>query len=108
MTKIERISAAAVAATGTPEKTAEEQRTALKKRRQEDEQVRAVAEQLNKLMDSTSTKLSFQVDRSLKKTIIKVVDAQTNQVIRQIPSEDALKMAQNVQQMMGILYDTSA
>ncbi len=40
--------------------------------------------------------------------IVKVVDAETNRVIRQIPSEEAVLVAKKISRMMGILYDTSA
>ena len=73
----------------------------------EQDTVRAVVAELNRLMGSSNTKLSFTVDRVLKKTIIKVINTQTNQVIRQIPSDEALKIAQHIQSLMGILYDAS-
>jgi len=79
-----------------------------KKQDEQDSKVREVAAELNRLMGSSNTKLSFTVDRNLKKTIIKVVNEKTNEVIRQIPSDEALKIAQKIQSLMGILYDASA
>jgi uncharacterized FlaG/YvyC family protein len=80
----------------------------VQKHQEDQEKVRAVVAELNKFMDSSNTKLSFTVDRAMKKTIIKVVDEQTNEVIRQIPSDEALKIAQHIKNLIGILCDASA
>jgi flagellar protein FlaG len=80
----------------------------MKAQREQNRKVREVAQQLNKAMESTNTKLSFVVDQESKKAIVRVVDAETNQVIRQIPSEEAVLVAKKISRLMGILYDTSA
>lgn len=108
MTTIEHIAPIAVSVNEEMEISVNGQNAAaLKERRKENERVREIVAELNRLMGSSNTRLSFTIDRSLKKTIVKVVDAETNKVIRQIPSEDALKVAQHVQSMMGILYDVT-
>ena len=42
--------------------------------------------------------LQFEVDNEREKTIVKVVDQSTQEVIRQIPDEVALRLAENLQQ----------
>ncbi|WP_333609011.1 flagellar protein FlaG [Arsukibacterium sp.] len=56
--------------------------------------------------------LSFSVDELSGRSIIKVVDQTTDQLIRQIPSEDLLKVAQDIKrlqdemgQSLGLLID---
>ncbi len=80
----------------------------IRKQREQNEKVREIAQELNKAMEATNTKLTFVVDQESKKAIVKVVDAETNRVIRQIPSEEAVLVAKKISRMMGILYDTSA
>lgn len=109
MSRIQQIQASAAslgASLGEPPD--QHVKKSLKEKHAENEKVREVVAELNRLMGSSNTKLSFTVDRTLKKTIIKVVDTQTNQVIRQIPSDEALKIAQHIQSLLGILYDASA
>lgn len=84
---------------------AEEVSARNKRMRDENKRTRELAAELNQMMESSNTKLTFVVDQQLKKAIIKVVDAETNKVIRQIPSEDSLRVAKKVSRLMGILYD---
>ncbi|NUN69692.1 MAG: flagellar protein FlaG [Bacteroidetes bacterium] len=102
-TKIAHIAPADHPATVTP--ATDEVSSRNRKTREENRRTRELAAELNKMMESSNTKLTFVVDEQLKKAIIKVVDAETNKVIRQIPSEDSLRVAKKVSRLMGILYD---
>jgi len=60
------------------------------------------------LNDQVSTKaqgLGFSYDDSVKNPVITVRNTQTGQVVRQIPSEDVLRMAHNIDQLKGILFN---
>lgn len=103
--KIEHITPADRAGAVTP--PADDVSAKNKKLREENKRTRELAAELNKMMETANTKLTFVVDQQLKKAIIKVVDAETNKVIRQIPSEDSLRVARKVSRLMGILYDGS-
>jgi flagellar protein FlaG len=54
--------------------------------------------QLNDFVQTVQRDLQFEVDNDLGKTIVKVVDQSTQEVIRQIPDEVALRLAENLQQ----------
>jgi flagellar protein FlaG len=54
--------------------------------------------QLNGYVQSVQRDLQFEVDNELGQTIVKVVDQKTQQVIRQIPDELALRLAEKLQQ----------
>lgn len=58
---------------------------------------RAVS-QLNDFVQSVQRNLQFEVDSDLGQTIVKVVDQQTQKVIRQIPDEVAVRLAEKLQQ----------
>ncbi len=47
----------------------------------------------------------FILDRELNMIIIKIKDRETGEIIRQIPPEVAVKIAKNLQELMGILFD---
>lgn len=54
--------------------------------------------QLNDFVQNVQRDLQFEVDNDLGQTIVKVVDQSTKEVIRQIPDELALRLAENLQQ----------
>jgi flagellar protein FlaG len=54
--------------------------------------------QLNDFVQNVQRDLQFEVDNELGQTIVKVVDQQTQEVIRQIPDEVALRLAEKLQQ----------
>lgn len=53
---------------------------------------------LNDYVQSVQRDLEFEVDRDLGQTIVRVIDRETGEVIRQIPDEIALKLAEKLQQ----------
>ena len=89
-------------------KQTKEQATTKAIERGKQKAVQEVVADLNRTMSLTNTKLSFSVDKASKQTVVKVLNSETQEVIRQIPSDEALKIAQHVQSLMGILYDASA
>jgi flagellar protein FlaG len=69
------------------------------------EQIDAVVQELNKAMQIVNTSLSFSVDQNTKQTVVKVTDVNTKEVIRQIPSEEMLRVSQRIAELLGVLYD---
>ncbi len=53
---------------------------------------------LNEYVQNVQRDLQFEVDNELGQTIVRVVDQQTQEVIRQIPDEVALRLAEKLQQ----------
>lgn len=48
-----------------------------------------------------ANKLEFQIDESTGRTLIKVLDTETNTVVRQIPSEEIMAIAHAIDRMQG-------
>jgi flagellar protein FlaG len=68
--------------------------------------VKASVAQLQKLSDITmGHKLQFAVNDELGEIIVKVVDPNNNQVIKEIPSEDVQKMQARMKKVIGLLFD---
>lgn len=65
-------------------------------------------DKLNEYITSVDRSLRFSVAESSGDTIITVVDSQTEEVIRQIPSEDTLKLANILQDTLGGLVNEEA
>lgn len=55
-----------------------------------------------------SSSLKFSVDDDTGKTIVKVMDSETNEVIKQIPSEEMIAIAKAVDQLKGLLVQQKA
>lgn len=63
---------------------------------------------LNEQMASTKRGLGFSYDSAKNSPVIKVTDLNSGNVVRQIPTEDVLKMAHHIDAMKGILYNKIA
>ena len=53
-------------------------------------------------------KLQFTVNKELKTVVVSVVDSTTNQVLKEIPSEDIQKLKVRIRKAIGNLYDNLA
>ena len=60
---------------------------------------------LNKQMADTGRGLGFSYDESKASAVIKVRNINTGEVVRQIPSEDVLRIAHKIDDLKGILYN---
>lgn len=67
----------------------------------------AVAD-LNKVAQAASQGVRFSVDEDTGRTVVKVVDTQTDKVLRQIPTVEALKLWRSIEQMQGVMLRDSA
>lgn len=72
-----------------------------------DNLVKLAVDKANKQMKARSSSLEFSVHERLHEMIVKVVDSETKEVIREIPSEKILDMVANMLEMAGILVDES-
>jgi flagellar protein FlaG len=61
-----------------------------------------------KAVEEAGAKLEFSIDQDSGKTIVKVMDSATNEVIRQIPSEELVTLAKNMTKMEGMLISQKA
>lgn len=59
-------------------------------------QVQSAVSQISDFVQNFQRDLQFSVDQDSGRTVIKVVDSETQEVIRQIPPEDLLRMARNL------------
>ncbi|MBY0341663.1 MAG: flagellar protein FlaG [Rhodocyclaceae bacterium] len=52
--------------------------------------------------------LQFSIDETTAKTVVRVTDASTGELIRQLPSEEALAIARSLDKMQGLLLKQQA
>lgn len=63
------------------------------------QQIESVVAKLSDFVQAVQRDLSFTVDDDTGETVIVVKDTQTDEVVRQIPSEDLLQLAQNLRDL---------
>lgn len=67
------------------------------------EQVGQAVRDINRTLQLLAPSLEFSVDADSKRTVVKVVDQETKEVIRQIPSAESLVIAQALDRVQGLL-----
>lgn len=69
-------------------------------------EVKAQAQQLQKMSDLImGRKLQFNVNNELGSVVVKVVDQNTNQVLREIPSQEIQQLKINIRKAIGVIFD---
>ncbi len=63
---------------------------------------RAIRE-LNDYVQSLKRTINFEIDESSGRTIVRVLNQQTGELIRQIPSEEALAIARHLGAVQGVI-----
>jgi len=72
------------------------------------EKVKEAVEEIQRNISSSSTDLQFSVDSATGRTIVSVVDAETKEIVRQIPTEEVMKLARALDRMQGLLFKGKA
>ena len=72
------------------------------------EQVEKLAETLSENANLSKIALQFRVDEDVDRIVVSVFDQNTEEIIRQVPPEEALNLARSLDQMVGLLFDKTA
>ncbi|WP_028768677.1 flagellar protein FlaG [Shewanella fidelis] len=72
------------------------------------EALMSVTDELNDMMSLMRKGLAFRVDEDSGQSVVSVMDVASGDVIRQIPNEEALELAQKLAEVAGFLLKTEA
>jgi len=61
--------------------------------------VKKAADQGNSLLQSVNLSLQFKVDDSTKEVVVKLIDVDTGELVRQIPSQEMLSFIRRMQEL---------
>ncbi|HBR18383.1 MAG TPA: hypothetical protein DD725_12455 [Deltaproteobacteria bacterium] len=61
-------------------------------------------EKANKLTQSFNRYLNFSVDESTKELVVKVIDSNTKEVVRQIPPKEMLSLIEHFDKIQALLF----
>ena len=70
-----------------------------------------VEDALTSIQESTQAmqrNLNFSIDDSTGRMVVKVTDSKSGDVIRQMPTEDALRLAESLDEMRSLLFKAQA
>jgi len=70
--------------------------------------VAKAAKEIQSFVQSMGRNLSFSIDQTTGYHVVRVMNPETNEVIRQLPSEELLRIAQNMAQLNSALVNQRA
>nr|WP_300367373.1 FlaG family protein [Hydrogenimonas sp.] len=68
-------------------------------------QLQEITDRLNKEMNPLKTSIRFGFDDKIEELYISVIDTSNNQEIRKIPSEEAMRLAAKMRELVGMIFD---
>jgi flagellar protein FlaG len=71
-------------------------------------QIQRAVERVNRHLEAAAQNLRFSVDDDTGKTVVRVVDTATGDVIRQVPSEELLAISRSIDRLQGLLLRQEA
>jgi flagellar protein FlaG len=72
------------------------------------EDIVSAAARIRDHVQSLQRDLNFSVDDSTGQVVVRVVDGDSGTVVRQIPSEDILRLAERLDEMRSLLFEAKA
>jgi flagellar protein FlaG len=76
--------------------------------KEQQEKLESAIEKLNKTAKVFNRSLKFKMHEATHRTMISVIDDNTDKVIREIPGEEALDMVAKMQEYLGLIFDKKA
>jgi flagellar protein FlaG len=75
---------------------------------EEEQKLKDAADKANEFVKSINQELQFSVDKDTGQTVVKVMDKQSGDVIRQIPSKEMLELAKAMDTIQGFIIRKQA
>nr|WP_319574967.1 flagellar protein FlaG [uncultured Desulfobacter sp.] len=72
------------------------------------DEVKEMVEFFQEMSETIQTKLSFSVDEENNEVVVKIFDKESEELIRQFPSEEMLALQDKMSDLAGFLFDEKA
>ncbi|MHC8298629.1 flagellar protein FlaG [Pseudomonas sp. ZS1P83] len=72
------------------------------------DKLKMAVQEIEKFVQSVKRNLEFSIDETSGKVIVKVIASESGEVIRQIPSAEAMKLAESLHNASNVLFDVKA
>ena len=60
------------------------------------QQIQQALQTINRALQTSNSNLEFRIDQSTHRTVVRVIDGESGELIRQIPSDAALAIAESI------------
>jgi len=71
------------------------------------EEMQQFVQKLNKESASSDERISFSYNEKLNRIILKVINSNTDEIVREIPAKDMVSLMEHLKDSLGILFDKS-
>lgn len=71
-------------------------------------EMRQAVDSLNRVIASSQQSIHFAMDEEAGKIVIKVLDSETQKVLRQVPNTEALAISKNLARLQGLIFSERA
>jgi len=88
--------------------TAEPKKVTAAEQAKEAEKVKNAVSQIEKFLSDSKRNLEFSTDEQSGQVVVKVIASATGELIRQLPSEEALRIAHSLSDASSLLFDAKA
>lgn len=75
---------------------------------QNKQQISSAIKEINNFFQMTQRSLAFNIDEDSGHMVMQIRDTETNELIRQIPGEDVLKLVKRLDDLSGVLFKAQA
>jgi flagellar protein FlaG len=72
------------------------------------DQIKQAVEDINQSMKQQLNGLEFVIDEDTNRSVVKVIDSETKEVIRQFPSQETLQIAKSLDDTLGKIINEQA
>ncbi len=72
------------------------------------QELSAALEEVQKTIRPFASELNFSLEEDTGRMLVKIVDTETDEVIRQIPSEELLRISKALDKLQGLLLNSEA
>lgn len=69
------------------------------------ERLAELVEILQQAVPAKANSLKFKMDEVLDRPVVSVIDEKSGELIRQLPSDEVIRAAHNIEKMRGIIFD---
>jgi flagellar protein FlaG len=73
-----------------------------------DEKLMAVTKEIDQSMFPANRRLAFSVNSKLDEVVVKVIDTDTDKVLREIPPVELQHVYERIREVIGLLFDRRA
>lgn len=70
-------------------------------------EVKDLVNALNEYVSGINQRISFSIDENTQRVVVRIINRNTNEVVREVPSKEAVRLLEHLQDFVGMLVDES-